>query len=246
MIAEAIEKILTMAKIQKEEIGGEVYVKHGQGVERLPRPAQVPPAPLVFATLSGLAQYYEDNVDRLEIENLFFHVVAFDHIQIVGPIDPANANRRFSYAAAVSNLEPFPFGKYFALEDFVVRLQTQFASGPEYADNDLDAIIGKLSQVAIEHVQTHDNDKFSQSIQIRTGLAFKSEVKIENPVRLYPWRTFDEIRQPMTPAVLRFDASGDAPKAGLFEAGPAWQAAAMKAIKQWLMQEVGPRAAVLA
>jgi hypothetical protein len=50
----------------------------------------------------------------------------------------------------------------------------------------------------------------------------------------------------MTPAVLRFDASGDAPKAGLFEAGTAWQTAAMQQIKQWIMQEVGPRAAVLA
>jgi len=234
MIAEAIDRIQALAEIQTEEIDGEIYIKKGQGVERLPKPGQVKPVPLLFSTLTSLAQYYEANIDNLETDRLAFHVEGFNHVRLIGPMDPSNDNLRFTYAEAIAEVTPFCFGKYMDLEDFVVCLQTQFATDPPHDDSDVDAITSKLSEVAVEHVQTHKDDNFAQSIQIRTGLAFKTQVKVENPVRVYPWRTFAEIQQPLTPAVLRFLPSSGQPKAGLFEAGGAWKSMAMLRVKEWL------------
>jgi hypothetical protein len=245
MIKEAIEKIIDLASIQHESfIGdGDVYVKRGQNVQRLKQPDQHIPEELTFTTLTGLVDYIETNPDALEMSKLILHVAAADRVALVGPLQPSNDNIRFCYATAsvTSANTAFQFGYWYQLEDFIIRLQADFAR-PEGIDDDADAIIELLGKVANENIQTNTDDGFSQTIQVRSGLTTNSTVKVENPVRVHPWRTFREVEQPEVLSVLRFKKSGrdnDLPVAALFEAGGgSWQLEAIKRVRAYLLEEL--------
>ncbi|GAG24824.1 unnamed protein product, partial [marine sediment metagenome] len=91
--------------------------------------------------------------------------------------------------------------------------------------------------------QNIDN-KFSQSLQIKTSLTTKANVVIENPINLKPYRTFREVDQPESNFILRYidskhpqNRSGGI-EAALFEGdGGAWKLEAIQNIKNWLTEK---------
>jgi hypothetical protein len=235
MIKEAIDKILSLAEIQTFETASNTYVKGTQQVTRLIRPEEHFPKPLQFVTLTGLADYVVANPDKLDPRDIVLHVKNFNRVDLLGPLQGSNDNARFCFALAHADRPVFSFGKWMSIEDFIIALQSDFARTDE--EDDLDAIVDLLGKVASEHVQTHEDDGFSQTVQVRSGLSTKSSVKVENPVRVFPWRTFAEIGQPETLAVLRFrKAGGGAPLVALFESGgESWRFEAIHAVKDWLV-----------
>lgn len=235
MIKEGIDKVLSLAGIQSIEIGTDTYVKGNQNVTRLVRPEEKPPDFLHFSTLTGFADYIESNPDRLDPKSMIIHVADFDHVELLGPLQPTNDQSRFMYAKARSTRRPFAFGQWMKMEDFIIALQSDFYR-PEDVPDDSEAIIDLLGKVASETIKTNEDDGFSQTIQIRSGLTTKENVTVENPVRVHPWRTFGELSQPRTLAVLRFRQIGDGvPSVALFESGgESWRLEAIEAIQDWL------------
>jgi hypothetical protein len=237
MISEAIDKVLELAPIQVQTIGDHSYIKAGQQVTRLRSPDELAPKVLPFSTLTGLAEYIEANPDDLDLDACFLHVATFERVELLGPLQPLNDNDRFFYAAARAGAgrQGFAFGQWLNLEDFIIKLQADFA---EYQgqEDDREAIIDLLGKVANENLQTMTDNGFSQTVQVKSGLTTLSAVKVENPVTVRPWRTFAEIEQPPILAVLRFRKSGDGlPLAALFESGGgAWKLEAMTRICAWL------------
>jgi hypothetical protein len=234
MIRDAIDKILDLAPIQSVEIDRDTYVKMDQKVTRLKAPEEHAPKPLRFITLTGLADYIIANPDLLDPRNVVLHVTDFLRVECLGPLQPANDNVRFIYAVAHIDRPAFSFGKWMSIEDFIIALQSDFFRNADF--DDVDAIIDLLGKVASEHIQTREDDGFSQMVQVRSGLTTTSAVKVENPVRVFPWRTFAEVDQPETLAVLRFRKAGDgAPLVALFESkGESWRFEAIQSVKEWL------------
>lgn len=237
MIAEAIRELLNLAPIQRATIGAAEYVKQSQGVTRLKKPEEIVPDALSFSTLSGLRDYIKANPDGLDLTTLFLHVSAFNRVELVGPLQRSNDNRRFIYAlaAAVDMAGGFEFGKWMEPEDFIVKMHTGFARYDGIED-DCDTMIANLSKIANEKIKTLTDNGLTQVIQIRDGLTTLSSVKVENPVRVRPWRTFAEIEQPEMVAVYRFKKTGaEKPMAALFESGSnLWKLTAINAIGGWL------------
>lgn len=235
MIREAIDKVLSLAEIQTFKDDTRTYIKGNQNVTRLKRPEELFPDFLKFSTLTGLADYIETNPDKLDPNDMIVHVADFGQVDLLGPLQASNDNSRFTFATASSNRKPFRFGAWMAIEDFIIALQSDFAR-PANGPDDVDAIIDLLGKVASEQVQTNEDDGFSQTIQVRSGLTTKSNVTVENPVRVHPWRTFGEVEQPETIAVLRFRKAGDgAPMVALFESGgESWRLKAIESIKAWM------------
>lgn len=246
MLTEVVDKILSLAPIQTAEIDGQTYLKADQKIHRLRAPAQHPPAALTFATLGGLAEYVVANDDGLNLEEIILHVVDFNRVDLLGRLQPTNDNIRFCHAAAVCSRPAFRWGQWMAIEDFIIALQSDFAE-VEGEPDDVDGIIDMLGKVASEHVRTTEDDGFSQMLQVRTGLTTRANVKVENPVKVHPWRTFPEVKQPLTLAVLRFrNIENQAPRVALFESGgESWRYAAIAAIREWLA-EVFPETTILA
>jgi hypothetical protein len=238
MIKEAIDKILDLAPIHLESVEGEAYFKDSQRLKRLKRPHEFVPAELVFYNLTGLKSYIERNPDNLDTSILFLHVVDFNQVDLLGPLQPHNNNTRFLYARAVDSRVHFAFGKFMNLEQFIICILTNFVHGRE--NDDSEAIIKMLGNMANEDIKTNKDDGFSQSIQIKTGLTTKAAVEVSNPVVLYPYRTFIELDQPAHNAVLRFQqAEGRETKVALFEAdGGGWRVEAVHLIRDWLKEHL--------
>jgi hypothetical protein len=235
VIKEGIDKVLSLAGIQSFDMGSNTYIKGEQNVTRLKRPEERSPVPLEFITLTGLFDYIVANPDTLDPRTLVLHVEDYNRVELLGHLQPSNDNSRFYYATAICKRPAFRFGSWMSIEDFIIALQSDFARDDASVD-DVDKIVGLLGKVASEHVQTREDDGFSQTVQVRSGLTTKTNVKVENPVRVFPWRTFPEISQPETLAVLRFRKQGDgAPMVALFESGgESWRFEAIHAVKDWL------------
>jgi hypothetical protein len=232
-LVSAINRIIELDQtIITSEIDGRLYSR-GR-LSRIPLPKESPPDPLEFNTLTGLAEFAKV---LKEVEDIFFHVESPTSVSIMGNIQPENFNTRFCYAKASTDFKPFAFSTrtspvWIDLELFVISLQSQFIETDEREN-----IINMLGSVSNEHVETSKEDGFSQSLQIRTGIALRGKVKVENPVPLKPYRTFLEVSQPEGSFILRL-TNKNGLQCSLWEAdGGLWKHAAMKAIKDLLYYE---------
>ena len=97
-------------------------------------------------------------------------------------------------------------------------------------------MIGNLRE---EKVNQQTDDGVSQSVQINSGVASVSEVKVPNPVVLSPYRTFQEVSQPASTFIFRMR---EGMKSALFEAdNAAWQVDAKQYIKEYLQKNINDK-----
>jgi hypothetical protein len=235
MFEKTIDRILQLDReIVTKEIDGRLYSK--DALHRVPYPHENEPAePIRFSTLQGLADFSIALEQRLEDEELFFRVESPALVILHGKLQPNNFNKRFSYATALLNHVPFRFSTilnphWLDLEMFVISLQSLF----EETEN-REKIISMLGNLASENVTNQKDDGFQQKIQVKLGISQKSEVKLENPVVLKPYRTFRELDQPEGRYILRLDNKQGGIHCALFEAdGDLWKIEAMLSIKYFL------------
>ncbi len=232
MLTELVNRLLELSKIRTFEIDGKTYSKDNKGlIYRLRNPEQFPPKPLIFNNLSGLTTYLAQ-IDFPQ-EKLFYVVTSSKEVSLKTSPDPKNENEQFTFATAIMGLDNFRFGNWYDLEEFIIALLGQFNPTA-----DRDSTIEMLGSLANEHVIQNTDDKFSQSVMIKTGITTKAEVKVENPVSLQPFRTFREVEQPASDFILRYQAKGGNMTAALFEGdGGAWKLEAIQNIKNWLTEK---------
>jgi len=239
MLQKFVEKILSLDAIRQEKIGDHIYTKDGLSIVHPPQHSK--PAVLGFKTLQGLADYMNSQIDpeRVEDSKLFVHVFDFDKVFIYGNIDPMNENIRFKYCEAGLDATAFKFDQFHDLERFIIALQSLFVY-----DEVIGGMIDMLGKLANETVVENKDDKFSQTIQVTTGITTRSKVKVENPLTLRPYRTFREIEQPSSQFILRLRNQGGI-NCSLYEAdGGAWKLAAIANIKKWLSEKI-PQSTVI-
>lgn len=228
MLAELVDKILSLGVIQKTEIGARTYTKDRLNLVHPPEHSA--PETLNFKTLKGLTDYVSTNSDSFHLKDVFLHVLDYDQVYLYGHLIPAACNNRFQYASAKLHAESFRFGDWKDLETFIIALQSMFV-----ADAATEALIGMLGNLANEYVVENKDDGFSQAVQIRTGITTKSQVKITNPMTFRPYRTFREVEQPASQFIFRLRKSANGLQCVLFESdGGAWKLEAIANVKKWL------------
>lgn len=81
---------------------------------------------------------------------------------------------------------------------------------------------------------TQEDDGITQRVTAKSGISLSKTVKVPNPVRLMPYRTFTEVAQPESAFVFRMRKDGSSISAALFEAdGNAWKNEAILNIKEF-------------
>ena len=224
MLTNFIEKIISLGKIRTVKINEIFYAK--AALARIKDPAQLSPATRIFNTLLGLVEYCKNIDDSTK----FISVASPTEVNLFGGMDPDNDNIQFHYAKAQLPVQNFKFGTWHELEVFIIELMGMFAESSDKSD-----IISILSNLANTNVIENHDDKFSQSLQIKTSITTKAQVEIKNPVLLKPFRTFREVEQPASNFILRYKNQSNSIIAALFEAdGGAWQIDAIANIKTWL------------
>jgi hypothetical protein len=238
VIKEAIDKVIELDEIRMVEDDGRIYVRGREELKRVKRPDEHHPTPLKVGNLRTVVQYLVLNPDGLDLASLTIHVTDPFTVEVIGPLQSDNDNTRFTYLTARCRPNGFQFNRAIDLEEFVLDLQANFQrTGP------LDEVVCMLANLANETIRQNIDDGFSQTLQIKTGLTTKAEVKVQNPIELVPFRTFREVEQPAGEFILRFkERKNAAPMVSLTIAdGDAWELEAIAAIrttlKGWLEEE---------
>lgn len=201
------------------------------------------PEPVSAFTLTALKDYLDSGVDGvLEETPLMLHVESPVVVSIVGPADGPHLKRtKFFYAQPPKRSE-FPFGKFLEADQFVICLQTMFESTP-----DSSYLLKLCSRIVAGKEITREDDGVTQVVTVKKGVALKESVDIKPRVDLAPYRSFNELPQPISSFLFRVEGGDEdePPKCALFEAdGGAWQIKAITAIRDWLKATIPEKAVV--
>lgn len=215
------------------------------GVDYVTRTVFDPPPPrtvetLNIATLTGLVEFVKTQVTTDHGLQRIIQVEGPNAAAVKGPLSDDRAKQRDVFARATAQnpfAKGFQIGRYMAVSDFNIALRTLFDAG-----GDRDAIVALLGNVTGTQVAEGEDDGFSQKVTVRRGVVKVGEERVNNPVTLYPYRTFREISQPSSEYILRLQGDPDneePPTAALFEAdGDAYHDDAIKAIVTYLKENL--------
>ena len=222
--AEGIQQIASMAR--------DTLVTTEDGIRSTVKlfaiPIQPTPAtnPLEVQTLSSLVEYVNGNRDELIPKETIIHVKSPNQVEVIDNLDDNNDRQRFLVASTGEGA--FRFDEFLSAEFFRISVATAFVE----SDNRTN-LMGLVSKIREETVTDDSDDGISQTVTARSGVASVSEVVVENPVRLQPFRTFIEIDQPESSFVVRFRGGS---QVGLFQVDDdSWSREAVEAIKKYIM-----------
>ncbi len=226
MIKEAIEKIVSMAAVTRDQVHGIEYeVSPGSGY-RFIKPLVSPDVEVT--TLDGLVELLETGLDKFEPKKIFVHVVNETLVQ-VSEIQADLYGHRHTYinTRMLDGVAGFQFNEWKTQESFIIGLQSCFVLTP-----DLSELLDIASHISVSDKATVSDTGVAQNVELKRSIAFKEEKTIRPRVELAPYRTFREVQQPVSDFIFRVRDGG---QLALFEAdGGAWKIAAMKTIHVWL------------
>ena len=229
MIEAAINRILDLKDPAIAVVNDETWVKDGYKYAKPTTPTM-----LTLYSLNSLVDYLKDNVDQHNPKDLMVHVINFRTVRVISHLDLIHRCRDEYVQSVYDPTSPYAsYDDYMTLENFKIWLLTDFED-----NEDRQAILRLVGNVSDQQVKTATDDGISQAVSSRVGIAKVETAMVPNPVKLIPFRTFSEVRQPRSNFVLRMQSGireGDLPKAALFEAdGGEWKVNAMLNIKSWL------------
>lgn len=231
MIKAAIEKIQELTRpVTIFANNGRQYSTYP--LELIKNSEEHKPETLMVFGLTGFMEYIEKMAvtDSIPDTNLAIHIRNATDVALISQLQHSNQNKRFEYVRAYLPFKGFNFNAWMPLEDFVIALQTQFV-----AHDRIDQLLNFLGNIASDNVAINKDDKFSQSVELRTGIRMKETTKVQNPIHLRPWRTFREISQPAVNCLLRLRQGHGGIQCSLWIAdGECWQLDAIISIKKLL------------
>lgn len=187
---------------------------------------------LEMSTLTSLVEYIKSNTDK-STDKMIVQIISPCEVRLVSALD--DDRKREILVDVNAQIPNFDFGKYMGHESFIIALQSKFIP-----NGDSELLLKFAGTVENGTVAQYGDDGVTQKATIKTGIASKGEAVVPNPVKLRPFRTFIEMEQPESAFVFRMrqdEISGVG--CAIFEAdGGAWKNVAMKAIKEYLQQEL--------
>lgn len=225
MIREAIDRIieLTTGHIITDAFGRQIWDKSGNFMNEPKWPT------LKLLSLTALEDYLKTVHPQPVPNGVFLHIVGPTTVTFRGPVEEPKKVAD-TYAEIHCDGKPFPFGQWVPTESFIILLQTMFVADDTTAD--LLKIVGNLSSETA--IKTLDNG-VAQEVTARSGITMVNNVKLPNPVKLRPYRTFREVEQPESLYVFRMQKDGGLISCALFDVGGnLWEQTAIAAIKKRL------------
>lgn len=218
MIKAAIEKILSLAEPHTIYAGDYEYTDKPLTLIEPPHISK-----LTFRTLKGFA-----DVIRNEKDNLSKLTVAVGENYAYAFTDFAEADKKrdFPYRAEADTPQ-IEFGRYMPYENMMIALKSKFVPTDEL--NELVKLLGTITE---ENRTAISDDGFTQSVNVKQGIALIGSKAVNPIVKLKPFRTFVEVEQPESEFLIRLRQGGEA---ALFEAdGGAWKLEARHNIAECL------------
>lgn len=227
----AMEYVVGLSKVAEEpkvlEIKGKTYcnknlIRYGE---------EVLAKEITANTLTAIVDYIKQKPEELR-ESSILHIVSPSQVRLYsGFLEDQRREYLFRTDAIVNE---FNFDKWYDQERFIIELQANFIR-----NDDIEKIMLVAGNIKAGTTANYDDDGISQKTTIKSGIANNSDVIVPNPVRLRPYRTFNEIEQPESAYVFRIRDNGGEPSFKLVEAeGGVWKNVAMKKMKEYLEYEL--------
>ena len=181
---------------------------------------------LSMNTLFGLLDYCETiaNPDKIiiHIEN--------EYLVQCYSLELDKWKRRALYAqASPIGKSNYNSGVWLDVEDFIIELRTNFV-----LNDTTKKIISLLGNITDNEIKNYSDDGITQTATIKSGINLKKETEIPSIVKLAPYRTFTEIKQPESEFIFRMKKSGDGPKCALFQLyDNMWKIETIKNLAEW-------------
>lgn len=186
---------------------------------------------LGISTLTSLIQYIKSEFDSNASE-LLIQVNDPQSISVFGHLMP-NGDRELLMDVR-ANLPELMINHFVSVESMVIGLQSQFVP-----TDDAKILLKVVGNVTDENVRKISDDGVSQSVTAKSGVASVSNVRVPNPVKLAPYRTFLGVAQPASKFVFRMRKGQDGPQGMLIPAdGGAWRLEAIKNVADYLRTEL--------
>lgn len=209
--------------------------------------AYVPPVPppaapfLPLLTLTGLVAAYKAQIDSFPAE-VAVQVENHAAVALVSLRADEFGRRHVWLRATAANENPFRFGQYLQVEDFLIALQSGFLP----SDN-VTALSRLCSSVTAGSSVNVADDGISQTVTVIEGAMQRSNIDVPNRLPLAPYRTFREITPVASDFLLRMKPVKDAlPTVALLEVdGGRWKLDTVLAIGDYLRAAL-PEATVIA
>lgn len=235
MLVNLFKEIQKSATIEQVMINDRHYTSAGLVPVKEPEPAA-----LAISTLTGLVDFCEKCEPDTGTDFPIVMIDGPESVRVVSPLE-GEFRQRMCYLVAKVVARPFPFGQYLDVDTFIVGLQSLFVQ-----DDTTKTLLQILGNLQDGTVLAFDDDGTSQKVVSKSGIVRVGNTKVPNPVTLAPYRSFPEIKQPVSRFVLRMRSGSPAPTCALFEAdGGAWRNEAIARIKAWISEKL-PKAIILA
>lgn len=199
-------------------------------------------------TLTGLVDYLQSDIDKLDPHSLVVHVESVDKVTVFSKLQGLDRIRdEFIEARVDEGLKAFDFGQYMEVEGFVIALRSLFEE-----TEDLGRLVSFVSKVSGGTSFGLEDDGVTQTVNIKQGVsgALTTEASAPVIVKLRPYRTFRELQQVESEFLFRMKLINTERKivgCALFEAdGGRWRNKAVADIKDFLTASLGQDCAVIA
>ena len=209
-------------KVQVLDICGETYANKNLVRYGAPKRANA----IETSSLSSLVDYIEHCMEEFKDQKLIIQIENPKRVSLISFLD--KERKRECLFTCKAETSEFRFGQWYDQEEFMIAIQSNFKMTP-----DLEAILKFAGNVEKKNDQTFSDDGRTQVATMSVGVASKADVIVPNPVELIPFRTFQEVEQPMSQFVFRISDKG-IPTFKIVEAeGGIWKNEAINNIKQY-------------
>lgn len=232
MIKEALQYVCGLAreneKTEVVTICGRTYAN--KNLTRYDRPDKA--KAIEASTLSAMVDYIKNlHVEFPDGLQMIIHIENPKRVRLMSSLDGERTREVLFVTEAVTS--EYRFGQWYDQENFMIALQSNFQDS-----DDLKAVMRMAGNIDKKNNQTYSDDGISQVATITVGAAAKADALVPNPVRLYPYRTFQEVLQPGSDFVFRI-GNDEEPAFKIVEAeGGIWKNEAVSNIKSYFRNKL--------
>jgi hypothetical protein len=225
MIKEAIEKIEQMSAPSIHEFEGQVFSN-----QQLVHVMHKKPMPrcIDLTGLDSICKMVRNETEHVGMK-IFIQVKDYKSVTVFTTLDK-DEDRQYLYKC-IADTPAVTTDRFMAYEKAVIELRSLYIpnDGTQY-------LLQLLSSISNESKVISSDNGVTQQVEVRSGIALNSMVKIEPRVTLQPFRTFVEVGQPESEFLLRINDHGEI---GFFPAdGGVWKLEATRNVAAYFEEKL--------
>lgn len=230
---EAIRKLaVDAAGVAFHKVGDTEYmIDHNGNAEAL-EPVFHHPRELNVYSLDALVQLVKtEAVPNRAKSVIYVSASSATCVECFTQPDPNNKMQRLNLYTATARDVPGFHNRDWTFEEAMIGLRSQFQP-----TEDIGYMLDLLSHMSVDQNVQSDDNGVTQTVQVKQGVSFVANETVRPIVTLAPYRTFQEVEQPVSQFVFRVDNKRNVT---LAEAdGGMWKLAARRTVKQYLCDEL--------